>query len=119
MTDISRDRASTLAAMATRLASTSPSQPTGEPGASEANADLSQDNLILEFNIIIWVLVGVAGFFLFLRAYCKITRQRGLWWDDHVMGLAWVSIVLGSPMSSLHRHAPTANEGCVCGEADH
>ena len=119
MTVNSRDRASTLAAMATRLASTPPSQPTGEPGASEAQADRPQDNLILEFNIIIWVLVGLSGFFFFLRAYCKITRQRGLWWDDHVMGLAWVSIVFGSPMSSLRRHAPTANEGCLRGEADH
>lgn len=85
--------------MATQLASeTLPSQPTGEPEATgTAEDDLPQDDFILEFNVIIWVLVGVAGFFFLLRAYCKITRQRGLWWDDHVMGLAWVSVVFGSP----------------------
>lgn len=83
-------RPPTLAAMATRLVSTVPtSQPTASSSSGEV--DLPQDDLIVEFNAIIWVLVGLSGIFFFLRAYCKITRQRGLWWDDHVMGLAWVS----------------------------
>ena len=79
--------------MATRLVSkTFASEPTGAPEAGGAiEEDLPQDDLIVEYNVIIWVLVGVAGFFFFLRAYCKIARQRGLWWDDHVTGLAWVS----------------------------
>lgn len=76
--------------MATRLVSATrtASQPTGS--VTPPDEDLPQDNLILEFNVIIWVLVAVSGFFFALRAYCKITRQRGLWWDDHVMGAAWV-----------------------------
>lgn len=87
--------------MATRLVSATPtaSQPTGSVVPSDD--DLPQDNLILEFNAIIWVLVAVSGFFFILRAYCKITRQRGLWWDDHVMGAAWVSRLESSAPSSL------------------
>ena len=48
------------------------------------------DDLITTFNAVIWVLAGLSGFFFFLRVYCKITRQRGLWWDDYVMGASWV-----------------------------
>lgn len=87
--------------MATRLVSTTIAAPTGDPSASGSPTEgLPQDNLILEFNIVIWLLVGISGFFFFLRSYCKITRQRGLWWDDHVMGLAWVRF----PVSILHTH---------------
>lgn len=91
--------------MATRLVSATPtSLPTGRPSASHTpEEELPQDNLIVEFNVIIWVLVGVSGFFFLLRSYCKITRQRGLWWDDHVMGLAWVGFLpqIESPTSCV------------------
>ncbi|SPO01712.1 uncharacterized protein DNG_04385 [Cephalotrichum gorgonifer] len=63
--------------------------------------ELPQDNLILEFNIIIWALVGISGFVFFLRAYCKISRQRGLWWDDHVMGAAWFSLMISCIFGSI------------------
>lgn len=102
--------------MATRLVSATPtaSQPTGSVAPSDE--DLPQDHLILEFNVIIWVLVAVSGFFFILRAYCKITRQRGLWWDDHVMGAAWVS-----GLEPTHRVFPTTDEprlGASCGRTD-
>lgn len=98
--------------MATRLVSTTiGSQPTGEPDPNDTpSEDLPQDNLILEFNVIIWVLVGVSGFFFFLRSYCKITRQRGLWWDDHVMGLAWVRVPV-----PIRRRPVVAVEKCDTG----
>lgn len=31
-----------------------------------------------------------AAVFLGLRLYCKITRGRRFWWDDHVLIAAWV-----------------------------
>ncbi|KAJ3539443.1 hypothetical protein NM208_g5495 [Fusarium decemcellulare] len=34
----------------------------------------------------------VAAVFLGLRLYCKIVRGRGLWWDDHLLIAAWVSL---------------------------
>ncbi|KAL2109856.1 hypothetical protein VUR80DRAFT_1902 [Thermomyces stellatus] len=89
--------------MATRLVSATPtSLPTGRPSVSHTpEEELPQDNLIVEFNVIIWVLVGVSGFFFLLRSYCKITRQRGLWWDDHVMGLAWLTLIVSSIFGSI------------------
>lgn len=113
--------------MATRLVSkTLVSQPTGEPDPSEApEEDLPQDDLILEFNIIIWLLVGLAGFFFLLRAYCKITRQRGLWWDDHVIGAAWVRLALESPyqasiaLRQRRRMAVSAGRTIICRRACH
>ncbi|KAF5013959.1 hypothetical protein FDECE_88 [Fusarium decemcellulare] len=33
-----------------------------------------------------------AAVFLGLRLYCKIVRGRGLWWDDHLLIAAWVSL---------------------------
>ncbi|TDZ33442.1 hypothetical protein C8035_v011848 [Colletotrichum spinosum] len=40
----------------------------------------------------VWGLGALAGIFMGLRLYCKFTRQRGLWWDDHYMIAAWVSL---------------------------
>ncbi|KAM0278416.1 hypothetical protein ACHAQH_005171 [Verticillium albo-atrum] len=41
-----------------------------------------------------WTLAGIAGALLFLRLYCKIWRGRGLWWDDHLLILAWVTLAI-------------------------
>lgn len=60
--------------------------------------DRPHDDLILEFNVIIWLLTGISGAILFVRAYCKITRQRGLWWDDWIMFAAWVRFWLYLPL---------------------
>ncbi|TEA15689.1 hypothetical protein C8034_v002304 [Colletotrichum sidae] len=39
----------------------------------------------------VWGLGALAGIFMGLRLYCKFTRQRGLWWDDHYMIAAWLA----------------------------
>ena len=60
----------------------------------------------------IWPLTGISLVFLLLRIYCKFKGRRGLWWDDHVMILAWVrcpalfaheTFKLTSPSRSLLR----------------
>jgi hypothetical protein len=38
----------------------------------------------------IWALIGVATVFVALRFYCKIWKNKKLWWDDFFMALAWV-----------------------------
>ena len=38
-----------------------------------------------------WSLVGVSALFILLRLYVKCTRQRALWWDDHVVVASWVT----------------------------
>lgn len=40
--------------------------------------------------IVCWFLVSISGLFLSLRLYCKYLQSRGLWWDDHVLVMAWV-----------------------------
>lgn len=39
----------------------------------------------------IWAVTIVSAVFLGLRVYCKLTRHRKLWWDDHFLILSWVS----------------------------
>ncbi|KAL6233074.1 hypothetical protein BDW75DRAFT_216170 [Aspergillus navahoensis] len=41
-----------------------------------------------------WSLVVVAAILLVLRVYCKLWRGRGLWWDDHMLIISWVSLAV-------------------------
>lgn len=45
----------------------------------------------------IWTVTVVSAIFLSLRVYCKLTRHRSLWWDDHFLILSWVSTAASSP----------------------
>ncbi|KAL1873597.1 hypothetical protein VTK73DRAFT_839 [Phialemonium thermophilum] len=47
-----------------------------------------------QINFTLWFLAALSSLFLALRLYCKAWRHRGLWWDDHVLTAAWVSLVL-------------------------
>lgn len=38
-----------------------------------------------------WLLVFVSAVFFGLRIYSKFMRNTSLWWDDHVLLVAWVS----------------------------
>lgn len=52
-----------------------------------------------------WALVAIALVFIVLRVYCKITRKRALWWDDHFLVVSWVSPAFrGPPASQTVRH---------------
>lgn len=41
-------------------------------------------------NTSLWTLVGISLLFMSLRMYAKITKHRGLWWDDWVLIISWV-----------------------------
>lgn len=49
-----------------------------------------------QINVTIWFLTALSASFLALRVYCKFLRHRGLWWDDYLLILSWVSISYGS-----------------------
>ena len=53
--------------------------------------------------VVVWMLVGVSGIFLALRIYCKFLKHRGLWWDDHVLVAAWVSVDGGKGRRKSHQ----------------
>jgi hypothetical protein len=41
-----------------------------------------------------WMLTVLSGGFLAVRFYAKISRKQGLWWDDHILTISWVSQLL-------------------------
>ncbi|KAF6832375.1 hypothetical protein CPLU01_06200 [Colletotrichum plurivorum] len=47
-----------------------------------------------------WSLVGASAILLFLRIYCKIWRGRGLWWDDHLLTVSWVALLISVSINS-------------------
>ena len=44
----------------------------------------------LKVNVVCWLLVALSAVFIGLRLFCKFKTHRGLWWDDHVLTVAWV-----------------------------
>lgn len=44
-----------------------------------------------ELNAGLWTLFAGASAFLALRVWIKITRRHGLWYDDYILILSWVS----------------------------
>ena len=43
----------------------------------------------------IWTLIAVSAIFLGLRVYCRLSRARSLWWDDHLLIASWLLIMGG------------------------
>ena len=39
----------------------------------------------------LWCLWSGATIFLALRVWCKVSRRHGLWYDDYILIVAWVS----------------------------
>ncbi|KAH8888517.1 hypothetical protein GQ53DRAFT_724516 [Thozetella sp. PMI_491] len=62
---------------------------------------VSTENFGPQVNFTIWFLTALSGLFLALRVYCKFLRHRGLWWDDHVLIVSWISLALSSAFISL------------------
>ncbi|KAI4615076.1 hypothetical protein J4E83_006800 [Alternaria metachromatica] len=50
----------------------------------------------LELNIGLWALFAGASLFLALRIWIKVTRRHGLWWDDHILLVAWVLLAVNN-----------------------
>ena len=57
----------------------------------EQLASLPHDNAGPKLNAVIWTLTAISGLILCLRIYCRVTRRKGLWWDDAFLIAAWVS----------------------------
>ena len=54
----------------------------------------------LKINVVSWLMVALSAVFLGLRLFCKFKTHRGMWWDDHVLTVAWVR-------QPLHRSTST------------
>jgi hypothetical protein len=42
-------------------------------------------------NIGLWTLFAGATFFLAVRLWIKVTRRHGMWYDDWILVVTWVS----------------------------
>jgi hypothetical protein len=47
-----------------------------------------------ELNAGLWSLFAGATVFLALRVWVTITRRHGLWYDDYILIVSWVSTVM-------------------------
>ncbi|CAH0056297.1 unnamed protein product [Clonostachys solani] len=47
-----------------------------------------------------WSLTIASAILLFLRVYCKLWRSRGLWWDDHLLIISWISLAIAVSINS-------------------
>ena len=52
---------------------------------------LPHDTAGPRLNTSVWVLFSLSSIFLSLRVYCKYLGRRGLWWDDWILIVSWVS----------------------------
>ncbi|KAL1836794.1 hypothetical protein VTJ49DRAFT_4636 [Mycothermus thermophilus] len=50
---------------------------------------------------VFWTLTTFALVFLALRLYCKFSRGRSLWWDDHFLIAAWLSLAVSAATTSV------------------
>lgn len=52
-----------------------------------------------ELNAGLWTLFAATTVFLGLRLWCKVTRRHGLWYDDYILLVSWVSLRLYWPVN--------------------
>ncbi|KAI0380604.1 hypothetical protein F5Y04DRAFT_289313 [Hypomontagnella monticulosa] len=57
-------------------------------------------NVETSIHVGIWCMVGVSLAALLLRFYCRLSRQKSLWWDDIVLIVAWVMVAIGGSFIS-------------------
>jgi len=61
------------------------------------------EDLGYQIDVVSWTLTAVSGIILALRLWCKWFKHRGLWWDDNLLVVSWVSrhprILLGDQRS--------------------
>ena len=68
----------------------------------DTTVQLPHDDFGPRLNGIIWSLAAASATFLFTRVYFKVSRHRGLGWDDYVLVAAWVRYhARKRPQSSL------------------
>ncbi|ERT01090.1 hypothetical protein HMPREF1624_02329 [Sporothrix schenckii ATCC 58251] len=68
-----------------------------------ANADnAGLDNRGPYIDASLWTLQAVAGIFLGLRIYCKVFRNRGLWFDDYFLLASWILLAVSASATSAN-----------------
>ncbi|KAI0445986.1 hypothetical protein F4803DRAFT_506248 [Xylaria telfairii] len=68
-------------------------------------------------NAVNWTLTALAAVFLSLRVYCKLSRGRGLWWDDYILLVAFASTLIAVAFITSSIMLGFANPDAVIGKA--
>lgn len=57
---------------------------------------MSTEDVSVERPIVasLWSMVGVSGVFVALKILARTRRRMRCWWDDYLMLMAWVPIIL-------------------------
>jgi hypothetical protein len=65
-------------------------------GSGSGNASLPHDDESRSHTIVLWVLAGMTTVFILLRLYCRFRSGKVIWWDEHFLVSAYVSLHLDS-----------------------
>ncbi|KAL1904987.1 hypothetical protein Sste5344_009241 [Sporothrix stenoceras] len=65
-----------------------------------AYANLPHDDKRRSTLLSIWCLTALSLLFLAARLLCKLCTRRRLWWDDHVMVVAWMAMTVSVGLST-------------------
>ncbi|KAK4204536.1 hypothetical protein QBC40DRAFT_303418 [Triangularia verruculosa] len=49
----------------------------------------------------VWAFLAFSTVFIALRVYCKKWRSRGLWWDDYVLIVSWLMLIICAVLCQL------------------
>ncbi|KAK1750072.1 hypothetical protein QBC47DRAFT_439169 [Echria macrotheca] len=78
--------------------------------SSEATAS-PIDDYSPQLNGTVWFLTTIAAFFVGLRIYAKLWRQRRLWWDDYFLIAGWISLALSAIALTICTHFDLGKHG--------
>ncbi|RYC61879.1 hypothetical protein CHU98_g4328 [Xylaria longipes] len=68
-------------------------------------------------NAVNWTFTALAAVFLSLRVYCKLSRGRGLWWDDYLLIAAFACSLIAVAFITSSIALGFANPNAIIGAA--
>ncbi|KAL8403965.1 hypothetical protein RB594_009010 [Gaeumannomyces avenae] len=72
------------------------------PGQDPVTGVCAADNVGPLSETITWVLVGIAFLFLSLRLYCKWIKSRTFWWDDWLLTITWIFLLIAGIILNIN-----------------
>jgi len=75
--------------------------PARPPPAPVDPALVPHDSAGAQVNSVQWTLFSIATCFLAVRLYCKRISRQGIWWDDLILVIAWVVLLVASALLSV------------------
>ena len=75
--------------------------PARPPPAPVDPALVPHDSAGAQVNSVQWTLFSIATCFLAVRLYCKRISRQGIWWDDLILVISWVVLLVASALLSV------------------